>query len=58
MKLHTSKSGDQFLLDHIRSTTKWSNSNRRRKANSTDVMSRILWGTITLVIFLSLLVFL
>lgn len=58
MKLHTTKSGDQFLLDHIRSTTKWSNSNRRRKANSTDVLSRILWATFTIIIFLSILVFL
>ena len=52
MKLHTTKEGDQFLIDHIQSTTSWSQRNHRRIHLSFTTLSM---AALILGIFLMLL---
>jgi len=54
MKIHTTYAGDRFLIDHIQSTTTWSQRNRRRPRIFTICGS----AALAVLVFLTLLILL
>ncbi len=56
MKIHTTQAGDQFLIDHIQSTTKWSQRNHRRPVNFARVFTYGCSLALVIIIFLTVLI--
>ncbi len=53
MKIHTTQGGDQFLIDHIESTTSWSQRNRPRTPRLFTICGSF---ALAAIVFLTLLI--